>query len=47
MVLLLIVRQELRETLMTSHRQLLAIVRNDAAYRRLMTIPRVDENAAL
>src|SRR6187551_1075815 len=38
---LLIVRQVLREQLSILHRRLLAIVRNDAVCRRLMTVPGV------
>lgn len=38
---LLVARQKLRETFMELHRKLLSIVRDDAACRRLMTIPGV------
>ena len=41
MVPLLAARQKLRETFTFLHRQLLAVVRNDAVCRRLMTIPGV------
>jgi transposase len=47
MVPLLMVRQKLRETFMTLHRQLLAVVRDDTACRRLMTIPGVGPVVAL
>ncbi|WP_441935388.1 IS110 family transposase [Neorhizobium galegae] len=44
---LLTVRKKLRETSMTLHRQLLAVVRDDTACRRLMTIPAVGPVVAL
>jgi transposase len=44
---LLTVRKKLRETFMTLHRQLVAIVRDDTACRRLMTIPGVGPVVAL
>ncbi len=47
MLPLLLVRQKLRETFRTLHRQLLAVVRDDTACRRLMTIPGVGPVVAL
>jgi transposase len=44
---LLIVRRTLREQMGILHRRLLAIVRNDDVYRRLMTIPGVGPVVAL
>jgi len=44
---LLTVRKKMRKTFMTLHRQLLAVVRDDAACRRLMTIPGVGPVVAL
>jgi transposase len=44
---LLIVRQALHEQISVLHRRLLAIVRDDAVCRRLMTIPGVDPVVAL
>ncbi|MDQ0321562.1 transposase [Pararhizobium capsulatum DSM 1112] len=44
---LLTVRKKLRETFITLHRQLLAVVRDDTACQRLMTIPGVGPVVAL
>ena len=44
---LLVVRRALREQIVILHRRLLAIVRNDAVCRRLMTVPGVGPVVAL
>jgi transposase len=44
---LLIVRRVLREQIGILHRRLLAIIRNDAVCRRLMTVPGVGPVVAL